>query len=540
METVVLSSLEKVFSNEKPVCRELKKFSMLKNERSCFQIAFCLNNDGEISIEAQGDLADCLKIFLVKEIPVGTACQKENADDFYLRKESGNYPDCLVPVEKKLFFCAKKWNSFWIEVAPNEKISGKTELAVKIIGEETVCKKIEIEVIDAKLPKNDLVYTNWYHSDCLCNFYKTEPFCDEYWRINKNFIKKAAEHGMNCILTPLFTPPLDTMVGGERKTIQLVTVYRSSGKYSFDFSNLKKWIDVCRECGIEYFEMSHFFTQWGAKHAPKIVAVNRFGIKKKIFGWKTRTSSKKYDEFLRCFASELVKFLEKENIKEKCFFHVSDEPGAKDIETYKRRSSLIKEIFPDFKVIDALSDFDFYQKGIVKNPIPCEDGIKPFIGAVPELWTYYCCGQGHSYLPNRFISMPSLRNRILGLLVYKYEIRGFLHWGYNFYNTQYSIRAINPFKITDAGGAFPSGDSFIVYPGKNGTALESLRLKVFYDALQDLAALNLLESKIGREKVIELIENGLPNPLTFNEYPHENEWLLELREKINAKIKEIS
>ena len=538
MEILILSSLEKVFSDERPSAAEFKGFSMLKNERSSFQAAFCAEKSCEVSFELSGKLAPYANAWTVKEIPVGSAVYKTNVDDFYLRKTSGNYPDCLMPVSGNLKVEGGRWYSLWVELMPNGSSIGKSELTIKISGEESAEGKIEIEVIDAELPKQELIYTNWYHSDCICNYYNIEPFSDEYWRINKNFIQTAADHGMNCILTPLFTPPLDTRVGGERRTVQLVTVHRNGGKYSFDFDNLKKWVAMCHECGIEYFEMSHFFTQWGAKHAPKIVALDRKGREKKIFGWKTRTSSKSYDSFLRQFAAELIKVIDSEGIREKCFFHVSDEPHLKDLKTYKRRAALIEEIFPGFKVIDALSDFDFYEKGAVKNPIPCEDCIKPFIGNVPELWTYYCCCQGHSNVPNRFLSMPSLRNRILGIILYKYDVKGFLHWGYNFYNSQYSIKAIDPFKITDAGGAFPSGDSFVVYPAADGTALESLRLKVFYDGFQDIMALKLLESKIGREKAVEFIEKELTEPLTFTEYPHENIWLLEIREKINKMIKE--
>ena len=535
MEILVLSSLEKVFSDERPSAEVFKGFSMLKNERSSFQVAFCTDKDEKVNFELNGSLAEYSTAYTVREIPVGTAAYKDNTDDFYLRKTSGNYPDCLMPVNGGFSAQAGKWYSLWVEVIPGGNCIGKSELSVSINGEKA---SAEIEVIDAELPVQELIYTNWYHSDCICNYYNIEPFSEEYWRINRNFIKTAADHGMNCILTPLFTPPLDTRVGGERRTVQLVTVRHHGGKYYFDFSNFRKWIKICHECGIEYFEMSHFFTQWGAKHAPKIVALDSKGREKKIFGWKTRTSSKKYDEFLRQFARAFIKVVESEGIREKCFLHVSDEPGAKDLETYKRRANLIRENFPGFKVIDALSDFDFYEKGAVENPIPCEDSIEKFVGKVPELWTYYCCGQGHSYLPNRFFSMPSLRNRVLGIILYKYDVKGFLQWGYNFYNTQYSIKAIDPYKISDAGGGFPSGDSFMVYPADNGTAYESLRLKVFYDGFQDILALKLLESKIGREKVLEFIDKDLFKPLTFKEYPHENEWLLGTREKINRMIKE--
>ncbi len=538
MEIKLLSSLEKVFSDEMPSANQINGFSMLKNERSSFQIAFTAEKDTSVSFEFDGKLSEYVSAYLVKDVPVGNACY-EDADDLYLRKESGNFPDYLVPVNGEIKVEGGKWYSVWVEISPEGNCIGKSVLSVSAKeGGNKIDAEIEIEVIDAELPKQELVYTNWFHCDCLCNYYGVEPFSDEFWRICENFVSAAVKHGMNCILTPVFTPPLDTRVGGERKTVQLVKIRHSGGKYYFDFSNFRKWIALCRKCGIEYFEISHFFTQWGAKHAPKIIALDRKGREKKIFGWFTRTSSKAYDDFLRQFAAAFIKVVENEGIKDKCYLHVSDEPNEKHLVTYSKRAKLIDEIFPGFKVIDALSEFEFYKKGAVKLPIPAEDSINDFVGNVPELWAYYCCAQYRQYVPNRFISMPSLRNRVLGIILYKYDVKGFLQWGYNFYNSQYSIKPIDPFKVTDAGGGFPSGDSFMVYPGKKGEVLPSLRLKVLYDGFEDMMALRLLESKIGREKVLEFIDKDLFKPLTFMEYPHDNDWLLETREKINQMIKE--
>ncbi len=537
MELLILSSLEKVFYDEKPNAAEYKYFSMLKNERASFQAAFMCENDAEVSAEIAGKLAAKSMMYSVKTVPVGNAAY-DDADDFYLRKNSGDYPDVLEPFDGKIKAEKGKWYSIWVEVSPNGEF-GDSELNVKLSANgDTAESSIKISVINAELPKQKLIYTNWFHCDCLCNYYNVEPFTDEFWRICRNFVKTAVDHGMNCILTPVFTPPLDTKVGGERKTVQLVKVRHRGGKYSFNFTDFRKWVVMCRECGIEYFEISHLFTQWGAKHAPKIVATDRKGREKKIFGWHTRTSSKDYDDFLRQFAKAFIKVLDSEGISNNCLFHVSDEPSTAHLNTYKKRAKLINEIFPGFRVVDALSDYEFYETGAVKQPIPSEDHIEKFVSNVPELWTYYCCGQGNKYVPNRFMSMPSQRNRVLGTLLYKYDVKGFLHWGYNFYNLQYSIRDIDPYVITDAGGGFPSGDSFFVYPAIDGSVLESLRLKVFYDGFQDIMALRLLENKIGREKVIEIIEKELPGPLTFFEYPREAEWILETREKINKLIKE--
>ena len=83
-----------------------------------------------------------------------------------------------------------------------------------------------------------------------------EAFSDEYWRITKNFLKTANEYGMNCVLTPIFTPALDTEIGKERPTVQLVDVTCNNGKYSFNFDKLTQWIKMSKECGIKYIKVS--------------------------------------------------------------------------------------------------------------------------------------------------------------------------------------------------------------------------------------------------------------------------------------------
>ena len=129
--------------------------------------------------------------------------------------------------------------------------------------------------------------------------------------------------------------------------------------------------------------------------------------------------------------------------------------------------------------------------------------------------------------------MPSYRNRVIGLQLYKFGIKGFLHWGYNFYYSAKSRRLLNPYLENDGDGTFPSGDTFSVYPGREG-ALPSIRLKVFAQALQDVRALELLESKIGKNNVLELIDAD--NSLTFNKYPRSAEFILAIREKVNERL----
>ena len=115
------------------------------------------------------------------------------------------------------------------------------------------------------------------------------------------------------IFTPLFTPALDTLIGGERTTVQLVKVYKRSDGYSFDYSLFHRWIELCKEVGFEYFEMSHLFAQWGAKFPPKVVA-EVDGSTEKIFGWNTPVSDGGYEEFLKAFLPTLMEELKKEGM----------------------------------------------------------------------------------------------------------------------------------------------------------------------------------------------------------------------------------
>lgn len=529
----LISSLEKIYDTDKIPERDLKCFSMLRNEKKSFQIAVESTSNIETEIKIKSNFSRILT-YSVENIKSDFPMYKNGADNYYRYSESGYYPDLLLPVAEKINL-KEGINVFWFEVDGRNASVGSDRIDITIEG-STV--GVDVEIIDAELDFGDFAYTCWFHTDCLMSYYKFEAFSDEYWRVTENFLKTAAEYGMNCVLTPVFTPPLDTEIGKERPTVQLVDVTVTNGRYTFNFDKLTRWIEMAERCGIKYFEISHLYTQWGAKHAPKIMATAD-GEYKRIFGWDTKANSNEYKDFLAAFASEIRVYFENKGLKDKVFIHVSDEPNLWMLPQYSKASKYIHKIFNGYKIIDALSEYLYYKLKIVSNPIPANDHIDKFLGNVKDLWVYYCSAQKNYYVSNRFLCNESLRTRVIGYQLYKYDIKGFLQWGYNFYYTQLSKSLVDPFKVTDAGGKFPSGDSFIVYPASDGTAYHSLRLKVFYDGLQDMAALRTLEKLSDKKTAENIIEENGKYSLTFREYPHENDWLITTREKVNQKIKEL-
>lgn len=539
-----ISALEKCFWDEDiNQKKEYLNASVLKNDKLSFQI--CFSSDEEVpggklvcNTVVESEISDYVRLSSVHHVPSLMPVFREWNDDNYLRKEPGLYPDLLIPLSDNpnIYVASKQLNSLWVDIdVPSDAVSGEYDVTVKFKktdGEEVGACKFTVKICNAVLPKQKLIYTQWFHSDCLANYYNVDVFSEKYWEIVRSFIRTAVENGINMMLTPVFTPALDTAVGHERLTVQLVQIKKVNDNYYFDFSLLEKWIDLCSSEGIEYFEIAHFFTQWGAAHAPKIVA-EIDGKTQKIFGWETDACCTEYVDFLNQFIKELRAFLSLKNIEDKCVFHISDEPSAAQLESYKNAKNVVAKALSGCKIIDALSNYEFYSSGVVDNPVVATDHIQPFIdNNVENLWTYYCCGECVN-VSNRFLSMPSARNRIIGLQMFRYNIKGFLHWGYNFYNNQYSIAPIDPYRTTDGEFFAPSGDTFSVYPAPGGKAYETIHLCVFTQALRDIRALEALADKIGRDAVNQIIDSKAGYLLTFSEYPQNDEFILELREQVN-------
>lgn len=530
----VSSSLVKVFPDEEPQ-EEYIKASALKGEYFSFKIAYRSKElMKRISLSVESDLKDNISLYSVGLVPSELPCYSDH-DEFLLRTEPGLYPDPLYPVKEYISAPPGQWRAVWVTVKISDNvIPGNHRIKISFYDEwknYLTSGIFELDIIDKVLPEQKLIHTEWFYTDCLSTWYNVEAFSEDHFKIIEKYIDCYVEHGMNMILTPLFTPPLETEVGMERPTVQLVKVIKEEKNYRFDFSLLDRWIELCRTKGIKYFELSHLFTQWGAKHAPKIMAeVN--GKLERIFGWETDAAGEEYSSFLSQFTAALKEFIKARGLESSVYFHISDEPSLYNIENYAKARERVSS---DFPVMDALSDYEFYKKGLVDCPVASTEHIGTFIdNHVENLWAYYCCCE-YKKLSNRFFNMPSARTRIIGMQLYKYGIRGFLHWGFNHWYSQKSVYKLDPFMVTDAGLAFPSGDAFLVYPGDDGP-IGSIRLKLMREAMQDIRALELLEGIAGKDYVMEILERT--RPLTFTEYEMDSAWLINTRELINRAIKE--
>lgn len=551
--------------------KELKQFSICKNEPFSFQMAYKLfadenaaNNPEELHFFIRLTTELNVSVYHVANVPVMHSFKKISP-----KLPIGMYPDVLMPkktnpeiIEQAVFkgvgykdvvghryveggekISLSAYNDSWREVwfSVNEK-GGESpvgvqkikielfDLAYNKVGEN----ELILEVIDAMLPEQSIVYTNWFHNDCLADYYELDLFTDEYFKVMADFLEPAVRNGMNMVLMPAFTPPLDTAIGAERRTAQLVKVKVENGEYSFDFSMMKKYIEVCRSVGLKYFEHSHFFTQWGAAHAPKIVA-EVDGKEQKIFGWETDASGEEYVRFLRAYIPAVREFLKGEGLEKTTLFHISDEPNEDHLETYEKSLSGIKDLLEGCLVGDALSDYRYFESGLVKTPIARSHKVMDFVGKCDDLWVYYTGGECFDGLSNRLIQLPRERNRAMGTQLYSYKAKGFLHWGYNNWYGRLSHGLYNP--MVDPCCGFPNaGTSYSIYPDVNRKPLQSIHQKVFFAGLVDMRALQLLESLSSREECEKIIVEHLGQPHAFNT-PDSPDELMGFRAAVNDRIK---
>ena len=270
LEVRVLSPVAKVFPDYAPQpCTP--RFCGLRNEVISFQLAFRsdepLNPDKPyLRLEIDSPAKARIHARRVKYLPVRFP-QMPNVDDNYLRLgRPGLYPDALTEIPPHgIRAFPTSWESLWIDFEPDGMDAGEYHAALRLIDEATEQvvgeTEVSLRVLNAFLPRQTLIHTKWFHSDCLATYYGVEIFSEEYWRITENFVRCAVRHGINTILTPIHTPPLDTRVGSYRPTVQLVDVYRENGSYHFGFERLRRWVDMCKRCGVEYYEIAHLFSQ---------------------------------------------------------------------------------------------------------------------------------------------------------------------------------------------------------------------------------------------------------------------------------------
>ena len=214
--------------------------------------------------------------------------------------------------------------------------------------------------------------------------------------------------------------------------------------------------------------------------------------------------------FYKLFFKTLMTYLDKMNWSHIYLQHIGDEPTDENLDSYQQIRSMVQSIEPRIKVIEAIQT-----EHVIENIDVCVVPLNSLISNMAqtqkykgkEIW-YYTCILPQGNYANRYIRQPLIKTRLLPWINYKYNITGYLHWGFNYWMGNNPM--LETTGIQTNGLALPAGDAWIVYPYKKHI-IPSIRLEAMRDGIADYELLCLLQQKdsLKTQKIVNSIIYGI-------------------------------
>ena len=484
-----------------------------KNSYAAFQV--CLKSDEPFTISTGNN-----PVFSPKGLynNIRLKCEIDRLSDknismfpeLYMEDDDGVFKADILSAQESIEVKTGLTQPVWIEVKiPAETVAGiyhgRVDLYLhKMFQDEKKFSSLafDLEVKDVTLPSpaEYRYYLDlWQHPSNISRKHEVRLWSDEHFDVLENYIKSLAELGQKAVTVIASEIPWSGQFCSKAVNYpsdlfeySMVKVEKNeNGEYNYDYSCLKKYLDLCFKYGIDKeIEVFGFFNIWVsepegygsvAPDYPDAIRIRYFDRKDGSFKFiKTGEEIKNY-----------IKALEQYFIKEGLIDRVricADEPA--NMELFLTRLSLLKKNAPSFKYKAAINHFEFVENVpeiddcvfaldcIMRQPENLEKIRKGIIG---RLLFYVCCGPK---VPNTFISSHLVESQFLAIIAGILNLDGFLRWNYTVWPEKPRERIKYKYPV------WPAGDTNFVYPGNNGSPLLTLRYKnlkrgiEFYELIQ--------------------------------------------------------
>ncbi len=421
----------------------------------------------------------------------------ENTDpSSYLRKAPAFFPDAFL--EEKVIRIRDAWTQpLWVSVTvPKGTPAGeyKGTVGVNLASRDGQRHRgqapIVVTVWPFTLPDEfHLHHTEWFSPQLIADYYHIEHWSDQHWDWLARMAADMARHKQDMVLTP-FT--------------SLVKMTKTeAGGFSFDFSKLDRWMKTFKDAGLTWIEGGHVAGRCGGWESD--IVFHRFPIYgatgRPLKTSRSSLSDADFEVYLEKFLKAVHAHLKRRGWGKRLVQHIADEPVPANEASWRHCAQRVREWLPGVPIIDAVMSPELV--GAVDWRVPQIQHTGPDSPRSPkeQLWSYVCLAPQGPY-PNRFLDYPSIRNRIIYWLSWSLDLKGFLHWGYNWWGTWQGVPVRVPVSPwLDATGAsiycadrtpLPAGDPHVVYPGKNSIC-SSIRWEVIRKGFEDFEYLYLLE-----------------------------------------------
>ncbi len=401
-----------------------------------------------------------------------------------------------IPEEKKTAHFPEREAPFWVydcfktysgEIELTDGVGG-VYVALKISkcaepGEydiSVVCGDTEIpaslKIYPAVLPEPTLKMVNQYARSLAAKYHNIPMGTTEFEELDSRHL--ALMKRMHQTMSYVSAPACRDL---------------GDNKYEFDFTNLKKEIDKLESYGVMYYTGASI--GWRKSWNESTIMVHGH-------------PAMSYEAYLYLeqYIGAMRKFITENGLLDRFYLGVADEPNDKNYIEYRAMCGMIKSIAPELKLYDATGMSQLYGALDIYIPLNAtyennrvEFDFLKSRGA--EMWFYVCCGPrglGETGQPhiNRFMDYPLLATKYLHWGNYKYDLMGYLHWAFNFYQPGQDpfVQSCPEHHNTDSVCYLPAGDTNIVYPGSDGPWI-SARLEAQRESAEEYELLKLVASR---------------------------------------------
>lgn len=453
--------------------------SLLKKQTGAFQVILSGMKAGE-PIRFSVDGLDGVEVTAYREKEV---CVNRNTNDincgglttdnwedissYRVRKAPYRTYDALVPIGDLVSEACRE--VYYVTVSPSrDAISGMANGSVTFtVGDDAVTVPVTLNVGKKELPKSTLKLTNWFSIPNMANNHGLEYGTEEHVEKIKEYFSLLNECYNNVF----------------RCTLKDMKVERVDGELVFDFSGARRWAQLALDCGAEVIEWADLIGRASWEDPPFLIydaiAQKRVNV--------LSTGGRKY---LTAFLSQFNDFLTENGWRDISIVHVSDEPKEMCAADFRIICGIFRKYLPGIKLIDAIEIY--FLQDALDIYVPKDHYFQMNKNAFEdirdernELWFYTCNMPGGRWL-NRFVDSPLLNTRLLHWGNYRYNLTGYLHWGFNHLRAEQ-----DPFEETSGASWLPAGDTHIVYP-YGDQVLRSLRFMQMKCGVEDYEILKAI------------------------------------------------
>ena len=353
----------------------------------------------------------------------------------------------------------------------------------------------------------------WQHNSNIARTFGTELWSDEHFAKMEQVIATLADLGQRSITVVVGDCPWRGwgcyLLKDHPATLfeysMIAVTKEKDGSFSYDFSALKRYIELCFSYGIRG-DITLYGLMGIWSHMPLFAGGAPDDYPEKVL-------IRYLDEADGCFkylkkTEDILAYIRAlfDALREMGVFDLvrigADEPS--DLAAYRKNVALLRSLAPDIRfkmALDKTAAIRTFCEDTddIAASFPCSCENRALLKDVREKkgtrLLFYVCNIPKN-APNTVLHNELYESTALAAIGYRFGFDGFLRWAYTCW-TQDPLRDIR-YNNT----ALPAGDVNFLYPAKSGGVLFSIRYFALRKMLQIYEMLHLLKDR-GREDAIE-------------------------------------